>query len=95
MEFDAGTLIADSKNLMSFATNSVGWLEDLRSSATAADETKYAMLSRSFGAYSSATGVSLDEELSLLLDIEQSYKAAAKLMSTIDEMLQALMEAAR
>ena len=52
------------------------------------------MLSRATDAYSSETGVSLDEELSLLLDIEQSYKAAAKLMSTVDTMMQALLEAA-
>ncbi|MBC7313191.1 MAG: hypothetical protein H5U11_11910, partial [Rhizobium sp.] len=30
-------------------------------------------------------------ELSLLLDVEQSYKASAKLVSTIDEMLQAVL----
>ncbi|TWF53377.1 flagellar hook-associated protein FlgK [Neorhizobium alkalisoli] len=94
MAFDPSTQIADSSNLMSLASNSVGWLEQLRSSATTADETKYAMLTRSVEAYSSETGVSLDEELSLLLDIEQSYKAGAKLMSTVDEMMKALMDIA-
>ena len=67
----------------------------LRSTATSATENKLAMLSRATDAYSSETGVSLDEELSLLLDIEQSYKAAAKLLSTVDAMMQALLEAAR
>jgi flagellar hook-associated protein 1 FlgK len=52
------------------------------------------MLSRSTEAYSNSTGVNLDEELILLLDVEQSYKAASKLLSTIDEMLATLMEAA-
>jgi flagellar hook-associated protein 1 len=41
------------------------------------------------------TGVSIDEELSLLLDLEQSYKASAKLISTVDAMMASLLEAVR
>ncbi|MNL65700.1 flagellar hook-associated protein FlgK [compost metagenome] len=52
------------------------------------------MQMRAKEAYANATGVNLDEELILLLDIEQSYKAATKLLSTIDEMLSSLMQAA-
>jgi flagellar hook-associated protein 1 FlgK len=51
-------------------------------------------LSRSSEAYSNETGVSLDEELTLLLDIEQSYKAATKMLNAIDEMLQSLLDIA-
>lgn len=81
-------------DLMSYASDSTGWLEALRSSSSTATETKSAMQSRAAEALSSETGVSLDEELSLLLDIEQSYKAATKLVSTIDEMISALLTAA-
>lgn len=35
------------------------------------------------------TSVSLDEELALLLDLEQSYKASAKLVAAVDEMITA------
>ncbi|WJR68078.1 flagellar hook-associated protein FlgK [Neorhizobium sp. CSC1952] len=94
MAFDPDTEIADAPDLLSFASDSMGWLEQLRSTATSADETKTAMLTRSLEAYSSNTGVSLDEELSLLLDIEQSYKAGTKLMATVDEMMQALLDIA-
>jgi flagellar hook-associated protein 1 len=94
MTFDTDTEIADAPDVLSFAADSMGWLEQLRSTATAADETKTAMLSRSLEAFSSNTGVSLDEELSLLLDIEQSYKAGAKLMSTVDDMMKALLDIA-
>ncbi|WP_105440937.1 flagellar hook-associated protein FlgK [Neorhizobium sp. T25_13] len=94
MAFDTDTEIADAPDVLSFAADSMGWLEQLRSTATAADETKTAMLSRSLEAFSSNTGVSLDEELSLLLDIEQSYKAGAKLMSTVDDMMKALLDIA-
>ena len=34
----------------------------------------------------------LDEELSLLMDIEQSYKAGTKILNAVDEMLQSLLQ---
>ncbi len=46
--------------------------------------------SRSTEAYSNETGVNLDEELTLLLDIEQSYKAATKILNAVDEMLKVI-----
>ncbi len=93
--FDEATGVGGTGiDLMSYASDSTGWLEALRSSSSTATETKSAMQSRAAEALSSETGVSLDEELSLLLDIEQSYKAATKLVSTIDEMISALMNAA-
>ena len=94
MAFDAAAGIDVQKTLITFSSNSLSWLESLRSSATAAGESKTALLSRSAEAYSNMTGVSLDEELSLMLDLEQSYKAATKLVSAIDEMLQALLNIA-
>ncbi|SMC84958.1 flagellar hook-associated protein FlgK [Rhizobium sp. RU36D] len=89
--FAASSMLDTSSNLFEFSSDSVGWIEGLRSQATTAYENKTAMLSRATEAYSNETGVSLDEELSLLLDVEQSYKASTKLVSAIDEMLQALL----
>lgn len=94
MAFDASAGIDVQKTLIGYSSNSLSWLESLRSSATAAGESKTALLARSTEAYSNMTGVSLDEELSLMLDLEQSYKAATKLVSAIDEMLQALLNIA-
>lgn len=93
--FDGVTRIDTNSSILSYATNSMGWLEQERSGATAADEAKTALYERASSAYSNNTAVSLDEELSLLLDIEQSYKAATKLVTTIDEMLEALMSMVR
>jgi flagellar hook-associated protein 1 FlgK len=91
MVFDSATRIDTNSSILNYATNSMGWLEQERSGATAADEAKTALFERASSAYSNNTAVSLDEELSLLLDIEQSYKAATKLVTTIDEMLETLM----
>lgn len=87
---DAG--LSSNVSIMSYASASIGWLEEYRSGATTATETTSAALSRSSEAYSNETGVNLDEELTLLLDIEQSYTAATKLLNTIDEMLQSLLD---
>lgn len=89
---DAGT--STSATLLDYANDSVGWVEEYRSNANTAAENTSAMESRAKEAYSNATGVNLDEELMLLLDIEQSYKAGTKLLSTIGDMLDSLLQAA-
>ncbi len=89
---DAG--ISSNVTLLDYASNSIGWLEQYRSDATTASENTSAALSRSTEAYSNETGVNLDEELTLLLDIEQSYKAATKILNSIDEMMKALLDIA-
>lgn len=94
MDFDEDAKIGTNMTLLDYATDSVGWVEEFRSTATSSGETTSAMLTRATEAYSNKTGVNLDEELILLLDIEQSYKAASKLLSTIGEMLDELMTAA-
>jgi flagellar hook-associated protein 1 FlgK len=95
IDFDEDADLGGTATIMSYASSSIGWLEQLRKAATDASETKGAMLSQTQQALSNATGVSLDEELSLMLDLEQSYKASAKLLSTVDEMLTALLNMVR
>lgn len=93
-EFSSDAGISQNASLVDYASDSIGWLEQYRSDASTAAENTSAALSRSEEAYSNETGVNLDEELSLLLDIEQSYKAATKILNTIDEMLQSLLDIA-
>ena len=94
MTFDVSTGLDTSIGILSFATASVGWVEQLRSSATTASSDKSALLTRTQEALLNVTAVSLDEELALLLDLEQSYKASAKLVAAVDEMMTALLTAA-
>ena len=94
MSVDPTTELDPNSSLVSLASKAVGWLEDIRSSSSTAADNKDAMLSRVTEAYSNSTGVNLDEELSLLLDLEHSYSASSKLLTTIDEMLKSLLNAA-
>lgn len=94
MTFDGSTGLDTSLSVRGLAAASVGWVEQLRSAATTASDDKSALWARTEEALYSVTAVSLDEELSLLLDLEQSYKASAKLVAAVDEMMTALMNAA-
>lgn len=94
MDFDPEASIDTSTTILAFATGSVGWLEEIRSAATTAGDDKSALLGRTQEALLNVTAVSLDEELALLLDLEQSYKASAKLVAAVDEMIASLLQAA-
>ncbi|MCF3639558.1 flagellar hook-associated protein FlgK [Rhizobium sp. TRM95111] len=94
MTFDVTSGLDTSLSVLEFSTASVGWVEQLRSAATTASSDKTALLNRTQEALQNVTSVSLDEELALLLDLEQSYKASAKLVAAVDEMMAALLEAA-
>ena len=91
--FDSSAGLDTNASLVDYSSNSLGWLEQFRSSASDASTSKDALASRSQQALSNATGVSIDDEMSRLLDLEQSYKASAKMISTVNEMIGALMDA--
>lgn len=93
--FDATSLLGASKGLINFAADSLGWLELTRSDATSSLETKEAYAAEIERTFSNATGVSIDEEMSLLLTLEQSYKAATRIISVVDELLETLLSAVR
>ncbi|RYE55651.1 MAG: flagellar hook-associated protein FlgK, partial [Rhizobiaceae bacterium] len=93
--FDTDSMLDAITTVGEYATGSVGWLEQLISESAAAGDNKQAQLTRVAEALSNTTGVSLDEEMSLMLDLEQSYKASSKLVATVDEMIQALLAAVK
>jgi flagellar hook-associated protein 1 FlgK len=92
-DFDTASFLDARTTIGEYATGSVGWLEQLISESATAKDNKQAQLTRVVEALSNTTGVSLDEEMSLMLELEQSYKASSKLVATVDEMMQALLAA--
>lgn len=84
-----------ASSLMTYSTGVVSWLEDARKTADNAAETKSALIVRTSEALSNITGVNMDEELALMMELEQSYAASAKLMQMIDEMLKTLLSVVR
>ncbi len=91
IDFDGSVGLATSSTVNDYASSSIGWLEAYRATGESASETKAALQQRATEAYQNKTGVNLDEELSKMLDIEQSYKASTKLINAVDEMLKSLL----
>lgn len=93
MGFDGTAQLDVNSTLLSYSTKSIGWLESQRTDADTAATNKDALKTHATKAYSNATGVSLDEEMSLSLELQQSYKATSQILKAIDEMLQSLLNA--
>lgn len=90
---DIGAGIAGIYSVSGYAESSLGWLESLRKTATEAADSKTALYERLDGALQSATGVNIDEEMAILINLEQSYEASARIIRAVDEMLDVLMAA--
>jgi flagellar hook-associated protein 1 FlgK len=95
MDFDPLAGNGDRAGLNSYATGSIGWFQGLRQEAWRGMEAKEALAVRTAEALSNDTGVNVDMEMSLLLDLEHSYQASARLISAVDDMLAALLAAVR
>jgi flagellar hook-associated protein 1 len=91
--FDPTSGGAAQGTLAAYAASSVSWLEASRQSATDSASAKSAVVTQTTATLSSQTGVNLDDQLSLMLDLEHSYQASAELMSTVSNMFTALFSA--
>lgn len=95
MTFDPAAGITAISSLSGYAANSIGWFEGVRQQATTAADTKEALVTRTAEALSNETGVNIDTEMSLLLDLEHAYQASARLLNTVNQMFATLLEATR
>src|SRR5262249_3167684 len=93
--FDAATEIGATQSVSAFSTSSISWFEGVRKDASTAAEAKGALATRTAEALSNASGVNVDDELSMLLDLEHTYAASARLITAVDEMLKSLLDAVR
>jgi len=87
--------IAGTFSISGYADSSLGWLESLRSRAANAADSKAALHERLNTALLSQTGVNIDEEMAILIDLEQAYQASARIVQAVDEMMQSLLNSVR
>ncbi|HUI21606.1 MAG TPA: flagellar hook-associated protein FlgK [Methylocella sp.] len=83
--------ITTSANLSDYASASVSWLEAQVSNVSSQSSYQSTLLNTATTALSNSTGVNLDNQMSQMLDLENSYSATAKLISTIDNMFTTLL----
>jgi flagellar hook-associated protein 1 FlgK len=86
--------LVPSASIFSFASASTAWLQEARKVANDAAGYATTLLQRSSDSLAKETGVSIDEEMTSLLELERSYQASTRLISTIDSMMQSLLAAA-
>ncbi len=93
MSFNAAAGISASSSVTAYSANAIGWFEGVRKQASTAADAKEALATRTAEALSNDTGVNVDQEMSLLLDLEHTYQASARMMKTVDDMMAALFAA--
>jgi flagellar hook-associated protein 1 FlgK len=92
--FDPASGLSASASILDFSLASAGWLEGLRQTSAKSADFEQAVQIRTADALQRKTGVNIDEEMTVMLDLERSYQASSKIIATVDAMLAALLEAA-
>jgi flagellar hook-associated protein 1 len=93
--FAASAQIGSNVSIQEFASSSAGWVEGKRQENFRSLNFADAAQQRASEALSRKTGVNVDEEMSILLNLEKSYQASARIMTSIDAMFTSLLEAVR
>ncbi|WP_112664671.1 flagellar hook-associated protein FlgK [Microvirga flavescens] len=91
--FNPALGLGATASLTGFAASSASWLEAGRKNTSSELGYRTTLLGHASEALSNATGVNMDDETALMLQLEKSYSASAKLISIIDEMLKTLLNA--
>ena len=94
MTFDPKAGLGSSGSLIDFATSSVGWVQGQNQQANSQASYLSALSTQASAALGNATGVSMDAEMTNMLDLENSYTTTAKLLTTVNTMFSALLNAA-
>ena len=83
-----------ASNISDYANASLGWLQ--KSAQDASEKAAYngALSSQATAALSNGVGVNLDAEMTNMLSLENSYATTAKLLTTVNAMFTALLNAA-
>ena len=91
--FSSAGGIGQSGTILSYAEASVSWLQSTNQQAAQNATYQNSLQTQATAALSNATGVNLDAQLTNMLTIESSYQATAKLVTSVNTMLNALLNA--
>ena len=87
--------LGDPASLLGAGAAQIGQIDRARSDVLGARDGAGSALERIATAHSNATGVNVDREMALLIEIEQSHRASARIIAVVDRMLDDLLNAAR
>lgn len=89
----SGAGITTSSGLSGYTAASASWLDAQYQSASNNATYQSTLSTQASQALSNATGVNIDSQMSKMLQLENSYQASAKLISTINTMFGSLLQA--
>jgi flagellar hook-associated protein 1 len=92
--FDPSAGLGSSSSLADYANASVSWLQGQNQQASDSSSYQNALATQATSALSNATGVNLDAEMTNMLNLENSYASTAKLLTTVNSMFSAVLDAA-
>lgn len=95
ISFDLAAALGATGSADSFSAASNGWISANRQRSDSATAYYDAVVSQTTQALSNATGVNLDDQMSQMLALENSYQASAKLLQTVNAMFESLFAAMR
>lgn len=93
MSFKPEAGLATTASLTDFSASSISWLEGKRQNANSEFSYNSTVAKQTATALSNANGVDIDTEMALLLDLEQSYQASSRVLTTVSAMLDDLLNA--
>lgn len=88
-----GSELPPSASIPELAAASVGWLQNERANRHEKSEYAQSLLGRASSALENVAGVNIDEQITELLDLQRSYQASTKLITTVDNMFNSLLQA--
>ncbi len=91
--FPSGTGVTTSSSLTGYTAASSSWLDAEYQTASNNATYQSTLSTQASQALSNATGVNINSQMSQMLDLENSYQASAKLISTISTMFGSLLQA--
>lgn len=93
--FDPASGLRSGTSIKVFSAESVGWINERRQTSADQLELRTVIRDRADERLLSVTGVNLDQEMADLLRFEQSFQASSRLIATVDQMIEAILEIAR
>jgi flagellar hook-associated protein 1 FlgK len=93
MAFDVSTRGVPDGTLVQYSSSSASWLNAVLSSADTDAQYQTAVVQRTAEALSNVRGVNMNDEMTVMTQIERTFSASSKVIATIDDMLKDLLAA--
>ncbi len=93
LTFASSAGLNSSASLIDYSASSISWLEGKRKTANSNFSYNQTVAVQADQALSNANGVDINTEMALLLDLEHSYQASSRVLTTINSMLDDLLNA--